>query len=260
MLNVIESFSIFGLEIHFYGLLIAVAMILGVMVVCLICKRRGLKADDILVLALYALPLALIGARAFYIIFETEGYTFVQMLQVWNGGMVLYGGIIGGAIGVVIYCLIHKKNFLLLADVAVVGLILGQAIGRIGCYFGGCCYGKDVTNPNMQWFPFASIQKDGLWHLCTFFFEFALDMIIFAVLFILIRKIKTKGIVFSIYLMSYGFIRFMLEFIRGDEVWTMGSLRVSQYISIILIVAGAALLTILLILKRNHKPQFEDKK
>ena len=253
MLNVIDSFSIFGLEIHFYGLFIALGMILGVTVVCLICKKRGLKVDDILLLALYAVPLALIGARAFYIIFETEGYTFVEMLQVWNGGMVLYGGIIGGAIGVVLYCLIHKKNFFLLADVAVVGLILGQAIGRIGCYFGGCCYGKVVTSESMQWFPFASIQNDGLWHLCTFFYEFALDMVIFAILFILIRKIQTKGIVLSIYFMSYGFVRFMLEFIRGDTVWTMGSLRVSQYISIILIVAGAALLTTILLLKRKKK-------
>lgn len=248
-----KGFSLFGLNIQYYGLIIAIAMVLAVIVVCSLCKKRGLKIDDILLLALYAIPIAIVGARAFYIIFETTGYTFLQMIAIWNGGLVLYGAIIGGVIGAGLYCLIHKKSFLIVGDVACVGLILGQGIGRIGCYFAGCCYGIKVTNENLMWFPFST-QIDGVWHLSTPFYECFFDLILFAILLIMIYKIKTQGIVLSTYFMGYGIIRFCLEFLRGDDVWTMGSLRVSQYISLIAIVVGLALLITILVLKKK-KPQ-----
>ena len=128
---VIDGFSIFGLEIKFYGILIAIGMVLGVFVACKLAKYRKLRSDDIIVLALYVLPLAIVGARLYYVAFSEHSYTFWEVFQIWNGGMAIYGGVIGGAVGVVLYCLIHKKNFFDIADIAVVALILGQGIGRI---------------------------------------------------------------------------------------------------------------------------------
>ena len=130
-----DGFSILGLNIKFYGLIIALGMLIAIFVVCKICNKRNLKSDDIFVIAIYALPLAIIGARIYFVLFSGNSFTFWEVFEIWKGGMAIYGGVIGGAVGVILYCIIHKKNFLCVADVAVIGLILGQAIGRIGCYF-----------------------------------------------------------------------------------------------------------------------------
>ena len=145
MFLVSKGFSFLGLNINFYGLIIAIGMIIAIMVVCKICKFRNLKPDDIYIIALYVLPLSIIGARLYFVAFSEHSFTFWEVFKIWEGGMAIYGGVIGGAVGIVIYCLIHKKNFIDVADVAVVGLILGQAIGRIGCYFGGCFAGYSYS-------------------------------------------------------------------------------------------------------------------
>lgn len=241
MLNVINGFTIFGIEIKFYGLIMSVAMIFGLIVACLICKRRDMKKDDIFLLALYVLPLALIGARLYYVIFSATSYSFWEIFEVWKGGMAIYGGVIGGAVGITLYCLIHKKNFLKVADIAATSLILGQAIGRIGCYFGGCCYGLEVTNPSLQWFPIATVQADGLWHLATFFYESFFDFIIFAGLFIAIKKMEKPGSIMALYLILYGTVRCVLETFRdtAEALFIGGSgIRVSQLLSALIVLAG----------------------
>lgn len=247
---VIDGFSIFGLEIKFYGLLIALGMVLGVFVACKLAKYRNLKSDDIILLALYVLPLAVIGARLYYVIFSEHSYTFWEIFEIWNGGMAIYGGVIGGAIGVVLYCVIHKKNFIDVADIAVVALILGQGIGRIGCYFAGCCYGIEVTDPAFMWFP-LSTQINGVWHLSTFFYESICDFIIFFVFLWLFRgKVKTRGVMLSLYLISYGVVRCIIETFRGDSLY-IGTMKVSQLLSLILMVVGIILLLVIYTKKRK---------
>ncbi len=247
---VIDGFSIFGLEIKFYGILIALGMVLGVFVACKLAKYKHLKSDDIILLALYVLPLAVIGARLYYVIFSEHSYTFWEIFEIWNGGMAIYGGVIGGAIGVVLYCVIHKKNFIDIADIAVVALILGQGIGRIGCYFAGCCYGIEVTDPSFMWFP-LSTQINGVWHLSTFFYESLCDFIIFFVFLLLFRKkVKTRGVMLSLYLISYGAVRCIIETFRGDSLY-IGSMKVSQLLSLILMVVGIILLLVIYTKKRK---------
>ena len=158
---------------------------------------------------------------------------------------------IGGTIGVVLYCAIHKKNFIDVADVAVVGLILGQAIGRIGCYFGGCCYGIEVTNESCMWFPLAT-QIDGVWHYSTFFYESFCNFIIFAVFMFLIRKIKTRGVMMSLYLICYGTVRCIIETFRGDSLY-IGPIKVSQLLSGLLIITGIILLIVIYTIKYKKK-------
>ena len=239
-----NNFYIFGLRFSMYGLLIAIGMLLAVFVVCKIANKRGMKPEDIYLVALYAIPFAIIGARLYYVIFSDHSFTFWEIFEIWNGGMAIYGGVIGGCLGVALYCVIHKKNFLKIADLAVVGLILGQAIGRIGCYFGGCCYGIEVTNQSAMWFP-LSVQINGVWHYSTFFYESICNFIIFAILLYFILKHKQEnGSILCMYLCLYGFVRCIIEQFRGDSLYIWG-MKVSQLLSLGLTILGIILLIII---------------
>lgn len=251
MLNVISGFNIGSLRIEFYGLIMALAMILGVFVACLNAKKRGLQSNDILILACYVLPLAVIGARIYYVIFSPDSFTsFWQVFEIWKGGLAIYGGVIGGAMGVGLYCLIHKKNFFAVADIAAPSLILGQALGRIGCFFAECCYGVEVTNASHMWFP-LSTQIDGVWHYSTFFYESFWNFLVFAALMMVLylaKPIKEYGVIMSLYFVFYGIGRAWIEAIRGDSLY-IGAIKVSQLLSILLIIAGVAIISLIYIYK-----------
>lgn len=252
-----NNISFLGITLNMYGLIIAIGMLIAVFVVTKICKQRGFKKEDIFLVALYAIPCAIVGARLYYVIFSDTSFTFWQIFEIWKGGMAIYGGVIGGALGVVAYCLIHKKNFLKLADIAVIGLILGQSIGRIGCYFADCCYGIEVLNPAFQWFP-ISTQINGVWHYSTFFYESICDMIIFIILLVLITKrIHTPGIIMGLYFAFYGFVRCIIETFRGDSLYFLG-MKVSQLLSLILLIAGIILIVIIYTKKDKKKVTIED--
>lgn len=242
-------FLLFGLKITYYGLIIACGMALGVFLACKNAKKRGLSSNDILILACYVLPLAIIGARAYYVIFADRPYSFVEILRIWDGGLAVYGGVIGGTLAVGLYCLIHKKNFFDVADICVVSLILGQCIGRIGCVFAGCCYGLEVTDPNLQYFPFAIKEANGHWYLATMLYESLWNFIGFSILILMLRyfNIKQRGIIAGSYLIYYGVGRAWIEGLRGDSLY-IGSLRVSQLLSIILIAVGVAIVTTFVVL------------
>ena len=246
-------FLFFGLHITYYGFIIALAMALAVFVACKNAKFRGLKTDDLIICACYVLPLAIIGARIYYVIFSDHNYTFGEIFRIWDGGMAILGGVIGGAIGVMLYCLIHKKNFLDVGDIAAPSLILGQAIGRIGCYFAGCCYGVEVTDPSLMWFP-LSTQIDGVWHLSTFFYECIWNLLGFVVLMLLLRKsgVKQRGAIMSLYIIIYGAGRAWIEALRGDSLY-IGSIKVSQLLSIIMIIIGIAVLVSVYLLTKKGK-------
>ncbi len=256
-----HSLFLFGIEISYYGLIIAIGMALGVFVACKNAKLRGLTVDDFILAACYVLPLAIVGARIYYVIFSAHTYTFVEALRIWDGGLAVYGGVIGGAIGVALFCLIHKKNFLDVADVIAPSLILGQAIGRIGCYFAGCCYGIEVTDESLMWFPLSTIIN-GEWHLSTFFYESIWNFIVFAILLILLRKDKYRyrGSSIAMYFILYGIGRAWIEALRGDSLY-IGTIKVSQLLSILLIVAGVVMIftSFMLVKYKKIKPVAELK-
>lgn len=251
MLNIISGFYIGSIYVSFYGILMALGMALGVLVACFNAKKRGLKSNDILLLACYVLPLAVIGARIYYVLFSLDQFTsFVQVLKIWEGGLAIYGGVIGGAVGVGLFCFIHKKNFFDVADIAACSLILGQAIGRIGCFFAGCCYGIEVTDPSLMKYPIAT-EINGVWHYSTFFYESFWDFIVFAVLMITLylgKHIKERGVIMSMYFILYGIGRAIIETFRGDSLY-IGSIKVSQLLSILLIAAGVAIISIIYLYK-----------
>lgn len=252
-----SGFDIGSLHISWYGVIIAFSMIVAIVLCIPNCKKRGVKIDDIISLALWVIPFAIIGARLYYVIFFTHDYTFVEALKIWDGGMAIYGGIIAGAIVVVCWCLIKKKNIAMIMDVIAPSVIIAQAIGRIGCYFAGCCYGIEVTNPKYMWFP-LSTQIDGVWHYSTFFYESLWNFVGFGILMLLLYFIKNYGIVVSGYLIWYGIGRAWIEALRGDSLYiASSSIKVSQLVSILIAIGGMAWLIYIIVKhiknKKNNK-------
>lgn len=249
-----QGFYIFNFYINLYGFLIAIGMILGITWAVFICAKKGYDKNLPFDLALFALPCAIVGARLYYCAFNGVE-NFLQIFKIWEGGMAIYGGVIGGFLGVFLCCKIKKESLVKACDIAAPCLILGQAIGRVGCYFANCCYGIETTNVAMQVFP-ISILIGNEWHLATFFYESVLDLIGFVVLSFLTFKTNKNGIVTSSYLITYGIIRAVLEQFRDpSELLTLGStnIRVSQLLSVLLIVVGIILLFISL--KKNNKQE-----
>lgn len=260
-----KHFTIFGLDIAYYGLIIAIGMGLGVFLACKNAKYRGLKSDDIIILACYVLPLSIIGARIYYVLFSLDQFTnFWQVFEIWKGGMAIYGGVIGGAIGVMLFCLIHKKNFLDVADVVVPSLILGQAIGRWGNFFNQEAYGYFISNDSARWFPIGVYIEDcnqaicdcggSGWHLATFFYESIWNLAVFVMLILLLRKGKThlRGSIMCLYFIGYGAGRVWIEGLRTDSLY-LGVMRVSQFLSILLIVFGIGFIVVNAILYKKGK-------
>ncbi len=235
------AFSIFGFDVYWYGILIALGIALAVVLACFLCKHRNLSKDDIFELLLWVLPPAIIGARLYYLIFNNGPWGW-EAFAIWNGGLAVYGSVIGGAIGVIIYCVVRKKNFLDVADVVVPCLLLGQAVGRIGCFCSGCCYGFEITDPAWQFFPVGIYLEDGSWHLATMIYESFFCFVFCAILSVLIRKTQTKGLCFGLYMLLYGTLRAVLENFRdASEALFIGPLKVSLLLSIMLAVAGLCL-------------------
>ena len=169
-----DRVSIYGFEIKFYGIIIAFAMLIAIFMVRRLCIKRDIDPDEIYTLALCVIPLAIVGARLYYCIFSEDSYTFIELFKIREGGLAIYGGVIGGILGIVLYCAI-KKNFKLIVvlfDVIVPALIFAQALGRWGNFFNQEAYGEVITNSKFQWFPFGVfIEETGNWHLATFFYE-----------------------------------------------------------------------------------------
>lgn len=244
------GFNLFGLEIRFYGILISFAIILAVILVSVFAKRRGIKAGDIIDVALIVVPIAIICARILYVLTSGYDYTFVEAIKIWNGGLSIYGAIIGGAIGAAIACKVKKINFFNLADIILPTVMLGQAIGRWGNFFNQEAYGPVVTGGN---FPFSVfIEATGQWHMACFFWEFMFDLVGAGVLILLLYLVKQKGFVAGAYFTWYGIVRSAIEPFRQDPL-VLGSAKFSLILSIISICVGVGILiySIIMLLKEK---------
>ena len=233
---------LFGV-ISVYGLLIAAAMAVSVWLCTKREKELGLPKDLTYDLALWVIPAGVIGARLYYVAFRWDIYqpAPLSMLYVWEGGLAIYGGVIGGALAVLAYSIIKRVPFGKLADMIAPGLILSQAIGRWGNFFNGEAYGRRIDNPALQWFPIA-VFVENEWHMATFFYESAWDFLGFLLLWLNRKRTKASGDLFLLYLCWYGLGRTLIEGLRTDSLM-LGHVRVSQALSAALCIgAGIALL------------------
>ncbi len=228
-----------GIAVHWYGIIIATGLVLGVVLGVLEAKRRGYRSEMILDFMLLAIPLAIVCARLYYVIFapDPDMYkTFYDVIAVWNGGLAIYGGVIGGVIAAVIFKFWRRVSLGELLDISAPSLIIAQGIGRWGNFVNQEAHGGLILNKALQWFP-AGVKIEGLWYQATFFYEFIWNVIVFIILMLLRKKIKTKGGIFALYCVGYGIGRFVIESLRTDSLM-VGGLRVSQIVSLLLIAGG----------------------
>ena len=254
-------FGIKGLNIAWYGVIIGCGILLGTIVASREANRQKLKSDLIYDFLLFALPISIIGARTYYVLFQWEQYRYdlTKVFAVWEGGIAIYGGVIGGFIAAMLFCKFNKFPLMRLIDIVVPSLILGQAIGRWGNFVNQEAFGNLVTNPNLQFFPFAVyIDRLGKWHQATFFYESMWNLGIFLILmaFRYGKKIKFQGQLLAMYFVGYGTGRLWIEGLRTDSLYILPGLRVSQVVSLILIVIGV----IMLIFQKKLMLSYDDYK
>ena len=224
--NVGKSISIGGFEIAYYGMIIACGMILGLCIAMWVAKKTNQNPDQYFDVALYAIPIALIGARAYYVIFSWDQYkdNLIHILYFREGGLAIFGGVTAAVITFYVYVKIKKQNFWLMADTACVGLVLGQIIGRWGNFFNREAFGG-YTN--------------GL---------FAMQLPLIGVLLLLLLFTKHKkfdGEIFLLYLAGYGIGRFWIEGLRTDQLLLPGiKLPVSQVLSAVVAIVSIAVILI----------------
>lgn len=242
------AFSIFGRDIYWYGVLISISVVLAVAIGMRQAKRKGMNPDILLDFALLAIPCGVVGARLYYVIFEWRQFAAnpIRALYIWEGGLAIYGVIIGGLVGALIFCKWKKLNFWRLIDLLAPGVALGQAIGRWGNFFNQEAYGPQITDPQWMWFPFAvRIDATQTIHMATFFYESVWCFCVFIFLMARRNKFKYDGDVFLWYILFYAFERMLIEGLRQDSLWLIpGSVRVSQLLSFLIIVAVAAFMVV----------------
>lgn len=180
-------------SVPWYSVLIVSAIVIGLSLCGHEQKRLKLPADLAIDLALCLIPSAIVGARLYYVAFSWDVFAAdpLRILRIWEGGLAIYGGILGGAIALLLFCAVRHMPLLQLADVLVPALALGQGIGRWGNYFNMEAYGRLITNPQWQFFPVAvliPVDSGYEWHMATFFYESCVDVLIFLVLWFGVRK------------------------------------------------------------------------
>ncbi len=241
LLGLNNTFNLFGLEIHYYGLLIGLGFLVGFLVLTYLFKKKGFDKEMPYTLLLMVFPAAIIGARLYYVIFSGRSWTFLEIFEIWNGGLAIYGGIIASAIVIGVYCYNKKVNVLTLFDVIVPCLIIGQTFGRWGNFLNQEAYGQLITNEALQFFPFAVfIESENAFFQATFFYESFWNTLAFIPLFFVARSNAKTGTATSMYLILYGLVRAIIEGFRSDSLWG-GGFRVSQVLSILLVFLGIAM-------------------
>jgi len=247
------AFNILGLPIRWYGIFIATGMMVGILLANFTSKLKNVDYDELLNVVLISFPIAIIGARAYYVIFEFNQYkdNLIQVFNIRQGGLAIHGGIIFGMLAAFIYTRYKKENLLQFADVAAPSIIIGQAIGRWGNFFNSEARGGPVTQTFISKFP-NFIQKgmliDGVYYQPTFLYESIWNVIVCLLLIYLLTKTFKRGTVFFSYIGLYSIGRFFIEGLRTDSLMFIG-IRVAQLISL----AGIALWIIFLLINFKRK-------
>lgn len=236
------AFSIFGLDIMWYGIFVTLGILLGIIAnSSLIDGKHGLTKDNYFDLMIILIPVAVITTRLYYILFYDLEYYISNPGQIFNfrqGGLAIHGGILGGILVVAIYSYLKKINIFYLLDIMAPGLALGQAIGRWGNYANQEAHGGPT---NLPW----GIMVDGVKVHPTFLYESLVNICLFAFLYFYIsKKKKFHGQIFAIYLIVYSTARFFIEGLRTDSLM-LGDFRVAQLISIVGIIIGVVMFMIL---------------
>ena len=252
------AFNLGPIQVHWYGIIIATGVILAVTLAVQEGKRQGIDPDNIYDMILWALPVALICARAYYVIFQWGYYKNNpgEIIRIWDGGIAIYGSLIGAMIVVILFCRSRFIPVWKMLDVAAPTVIMAQAIGRWGNFMNQEAFGKVTSLQFLQGlhlpqFIINQMNISGAYRQPTFLYESIWSFLGFLVLIFLRHNpgLFKRGEIFLAYVMWYSFGRFFVEGMRTDSLY-WGPLRVSQILSIVLFVGA---LVILVIRRRNNQ-------
>ena len=237
-----RTLSIGPLTIHYYGLIIAAGLLLAVIYGLRRCKQFGIKDDDIVDGVLWVTPFAILCARAYYCIFSWHEFAHdpISVLYIWNGGLAIYGGVIGAIIGVTVFCHFKKIKLAALLDLVLLGFLIGQGIGRWGNFFNREAFGAATDSflrmglYNMRTFTFEYYHP-------TFLYESLWNLTGFLLLHFLSKKRQYDGQIALGYAAWYGLGRALIEGLRMDSLY-WGPFRVSQLLAAVSCVAAVGVL------------------
>lgn len=250
-----RAISIGPLSIQFYGLIIALGLVLAVIYGWKRCHQFGIKQDDILDGVLVVVPIALICARLYYCIFEWEAYASnpIEILYVWKGGLAIYGGVLGAVAAIAVFCMVKKLNLPALLDLVFLGFLIGQSIGRWGNFFNREAFGVE-TDSFLRMGLLNTTTGKVEYHHPTFLYESVWNAVGFVLLHFLSKRRKYDGQIALGYCAWYGFGRALIEGLRADSLYIGNTdLRVSQLLAALSCVAAVAVL--LLQTFRAHNPE-----
>ena len=250
------AFSLFGRDVAWYGVIITIGIILACSYVLNRAKYyEGIKEDDVLDLALYIIPLSIIGARLYYVLTSLEQYdSFMEMIAIWEGGLAIYGAVIGGALTALVFCLIKKIKVLKMYDMLVPAVMIGQIVGRWGNFVNAEAHGG-VTDIFIRMGIRTEAMAEAVYVHPTFLYESLWNLIGFLLINAFYKKKQYHGQIFFMYMTWYGFGRFLIEGLRTDSLY-VGPFRISQVIGLVSFVVGLAFL-VLFYFKKERQPILE---
>lgn len=261
LLSVIDpvAISIGPIKIYWYGIIIALAMLIGISLATKEAQKLGLEEDTMVDMALWAIPIGFIGARLYYVLFKWDYYIQnpSEIIAIWNGGIAIYGGLIAGGLAVYWFARRKKMTLTLLLDILAPSALLAQSIGRWGNFINQEAHGGPVTrqfleNLYLPEFIINQMNINGTYYHPTFLYESLWSLLGFILLIILRNQkgLLRRGEVALSYVIWYSFGRFFIEGMRTDSLWIGDIMRVSQMLSLVLFISAI----ILLVYRRRDYP------
>ncbi|MBA5849854.1 prolipoprotein diacylglyceryl transferase [Clostridium sp. cel8] len=249
------AFSINGFDIRWYGVIIACGVGAAFILANINCKKKNYDFDSIIDIFLIAFPFGIIGARAYYVIFQFQDYkdNLWDVFNIREGGLAIHGGLILGLLAAYIYTKYKRKDFIKILDLVAPSIVFAQGIGRWGNFFNGEAHGGPVSYEFISKFP-AFIQKGmnigGVYYQPTFLYESVWDLLVCLILVYIFRKKHVKGSVIFAYIGLYSLGRFFIEGLRTDSLM-LGPIRVAQLVSILGIVCSIVFFIVIKVKKRT---------
>ncbi|NOY69467.1 MAG: prolipoprotein diacylglyceryl transferase [Deltaproteobacteria bacterium] len=253
---ILFHFGIF--TIYTYGFFIALGVISGITLAKSEAGRIGIDPDKIMDLCFYIILFSIIGARLFYVATNLDFFSHypIEIIKIWNGGLVFYGGFIAALITAVIVVHIQGLPFSKTADIAGLSVPLGQFLGRLGCLSAGCCYGKACNLPwAITFHNPASLARIGIPLHPTQIYSAVSNLTIFIILFLARKHKRFDGQIFWLYVLMYGVMRSIIEIFRGDfrGAYVFGMLSISQAIGLSMAVLALVMLIVLYIRSKRSR-------